>query len=246
MHGAAFRATGSEPAAHGARCCTAGKAWALGARCTVHRVASLGAAIGCVAEKEGSEAGARMRYAPRTLVGVPPVVPWVPQQGPSTVLFDGKAEEQAAGIARDGDEDSAYGVYARADAVRGARGRLGPWRTKYARGHWHAVHRGTCTRRILELPWMYVRGYTCPSSHGARSTVRIFGVRVPSGRTAHGPSSKIPQTHAPRCTVHRADATCAEMERAAWTLRGGGFGNLKKKGGHQLEKKKVLSIYYFF
>ena len=193
-----------------------------------------------------------MKYAPRTLVGVPPVAWWVAQQGPSTVLSFGpenergvKAEEQAAGIVRDGDEGSAYGAYACAGAVRGARGRLGPWRTKYARGHWHAVHRRTCTRRILELPWMYVRGYTCPSSHGARSTVRIFGVRVPSGRTAHGPSSKVPQTHAPRCTVHRADATCAEMERAAWTLRGGGLGNLKKKGTPTW-KKNVLSTCYFF
>ena len=87
-------------------------------------------------------------------------------------------------------------------------------------------------------PGWNVRSYTCPSSHGARSIVRISGVRVPSGRTAHGPSSKVPQTHAPRCTVHRADAACADTERAAWTLRGGGFGNLKKKGGHQLEKKK--------
>ena len=143
---------------HGAPC-TPGKAWALGARCTVHRVASLGAGIGCVAEEEGSEVGARIEYAPRTLVGLPPGVPWVAQQGPSTVLFFGpenerdvKAEEQAAGIARDGDEGSAYGAYACTEAVRGARGRLGPWRTKYARWHWHAVHRGTCTRRILELP----------------------------------------------------------------------------------------------
>ena len=80
-------------------------------------------------------------------------------------------------------------------------------------------------------PGWNVRSYTCPSSHGARSIVRISGVRVPSGCTAHGPSSKVPQTHAPRCTVHRADAACAETERAAWTLRGGGFGNLKKKKG---------------
>ena len=64
---------------------------------------------------------------------------WVAQQGPSTVLSFGpenergvKAEEQAAGIVRDGDEGSAYGAYACAEAVRGARGRLGPWRTKYA------------------------------------------------------------------------------------------------------------------
>ena len=119
--------------------CTAGKAWALCARCTVHRVSSLGAGIGCVAEEGGSEAGARMKYAPRTLVRVPPVVWWVAQQGRGTVLFFGqenesgvKAEEQAAGIARDGDEGSAYGAYACAEAVRGARGRLGPWRTKYA------------------------------------------------------------------------------------------------------------------
>ena len=80
-----------------------------------------------------------MKYAPCTLVGVPPVVPWVAQQGSSTVLFfgpekerDGKAEEQAAGIARHVDEGSAYGAYACAEAVRGPRGRLGPWRTKYA------------------------------------------------------------------------------------------------------------------
>ena len=58
---------------------------------------------------------------------------WVAQQGPSTVLFveqenerDGKAEEQAAGIVRDGDEGSAYGAYACAGAVRDARARLGP------------------------------------------------------------------------------------------------------------------------
>ena len=80
-----------------------------------------------------------MKYAPRTLVRVPPVVWWVAQQGRGTVLFFGqenesgvKAEEQAAGIARDGDEGSAYGAYVCAEAVRGARGRLGPWRTKYA------------------------------------------------------------------------------------------------------------------
>ena len=191
-----------------------------------------------------------MKYAPRTLGGVPPVAWGVRAAGPEPRAFffgaenerDVKAEEQAAGIARDGDEGSAYGAYGCAEAVRGARGRLGPWRTKYARGHWHAVHRGTCTRRILELPWMYVRGYTCPSSHGARSTVRIFGVRVPSGRTAHGPSSKVPQTHAPRCTVHRADAACAETERAAWTLRGGGFGNLKKKGAPTRKKKSTKHL----
>ena len=122
------------------------------------------------------------------------------------------------------------GMFGQSDDELVTRGRLGPWPTKYARGHWHAVHRGTCTRRILDLPQMERAGYSYPSSHGARSTVRISGVRVPSGRTAHGPSSKVPQTHAPRCTVHRADAACAEMERAAWTLRGGGFGNLKKKG----------------
>ena len=59
-----------------------------------------------------------MKYAPRTLVRVPPVVWWVAQQGRGTVLFFGqenesgvKAEEQAAGIARHGDEGSAYGAY---------------------------------------------------------------------------------------------------------------------------------------
>ena len=92
-------------------------------------------------------------------------------------------------------------------------------------------------------PGWNVRSYTCPSSHGARSIVRISGVRVPSGRTAHGPSSKVPQTHAPRCTVHRADAACAEMERAAWTLRGGDFGK-KERGGTNLKKK--VRTYYFF
>ena len=46
------------------------------------------------------------------------------------------------------------GMFGQSDDESVTRGRLGPWPTKYARGHWHAVHRGTCTRRILELSRM--------------------------------------------------------------------------------------------
>ena len=148
-----------------------------------------------------------MKYAPRTLVGVPPVAWWVAQQGPSTVLSfrpenerGVKAEEQAAGIARDGDEGSAYGAYACAEAVRGARGRLGPWRTKYARGHWHAVHRGTCTRRILDLPWMERAGLHL--SELARCTFHRTHLWSARSIGAHGARSIVESTPNARSTVH--------------------------------------------